>query len=234
MKHRNLDIHQKALLWFLAWIVAITIVLFWATRGEETELKGLMAYDSYMDGLNVNANFGSDSTGAWGLGTWDYHPWLKDTLIADVPASSTIDSVRIGVYFSSRLYTSSDVTCSLWACTKNATEDGITWNKYDGTNAWTDTGGDYDTLLAVFTTNCGFGADCFFWFKLNTSGTNYFQQLLSGSRSNYGMIGTGSAKKEWQTSESPYHVDSLAVYYTAGATAITKKFGNVKLGNVKL
>jgi len=215
----------------------IWLILNYAGLIHATEVRRPISEDALLDQFAPTSNFGSDTALAWGAESGNARrPWFKDSTIAGIPAGSTIDSVFMKIYFASVLFSNNDITCTLYACAKNAVENQVTWNIYKTDSNWTTAGGDFDTLIGIFTTDCGFGGACYVTFKLNASGTNFFQQIKNATRSNFGMIGVSNSgiRKEWRSSESA-KPDSMVFHYTAGAaSAATVILGKVFLGGVNI
>jgi RHS repeat-associated protein len=59
----------------------------------------------------------------------------------------------------------------------------VTWNTYDGVNAWTKAGGDYSTANAVTTNNVGTATGWYNWYP-----TQAVQSWLNGTTSEYGFL----------------------------------------------
>ena len=58
----------------------------------------------------------------------------------------------------------------------------VTWNKYDGTNAWTSAGGDFDSSVAA-TTTASASCDQLHWYV-----TKLVAQWVNGAQTNYGVL----------------------------------------------
>ena len=202
-------------------LFVIGLLLVYAGVIHATELRTQVAGDAHMDELFASQQTGTTASLEWGRrsDTRAEHPWFKAD-ISGVPAGATIDSVKMKVYFTTVL-SNGDVTCSLFACATNATEGGVTWDSANrGVLDWTANGGDYDTLMAAFTTNCGFGVDCYYTFSMTASGVGVFQDWLDGARNNYGMVGRndalGVSLRDFNSNNGT-NPDSILIYYTAGA-----------------
>ena len=98
---------------------------------------------------------------------------LLDFDISAIPAGSTIqDTSKLELYVLS-IYTNGSGTAQTgYRITQAAwTETGVTWNKYDGTNAWTTAGGDYSTPSVSYT-----GPTTTGWFSISGSSFAAFLQ----------------------------------------------------------
>ena len=103
--------------------------------------------DSYMDGASGNTNHGAENAlyngeiYAGGSKTLQGRP-IGNFNVAAL-ASATITDAQL-----ERNLTGSPATfaATLYRCTRTTswTENGVTWNSYDGENNWTTGGGDYD------------------------------------------------------------------------------------------
>lgn len=105
--------------------------------------------DSHMDGVNnKDTNYGTDQTlfnsitYLGGDKAFLFRP-IGNFDVSPV-AGLTINSAKLVREITS--VTNGGFSAILSRCTRPAdwTEGGVTWNKYDGTNAWTDAGGDFD------------------------------------------------------------------------------------------
>ena len=82
-----------------------------------------------------------------GLDGYVYRTFLKFDLTGQIVVNSIINSATLSLYYYNnagqdpvgRTYWAYRLTQTAW------TELGVTWNKYDGTNAWATAGGDYTT-----------------------------------------------------------------------------------------
>lgn len=103
--------------------------------------------DSFMDANVPDTNFGDElysKVGVTHLGE-EKTSWARGIMNFDVSAvagevilAATLHHVVKDVWAS--------VAATVYRCSRPSTwtEDGVTWNKYDGVNGWTKVGGDYD------------------------------------------------------------------------------------------
>ena len=117
------------------------------------------AKDTWIDSALSNSNFGTDVIIGIGHNTKlpGSRRGLIDWDISSIPAGSRILStskietnVTTGIFLSDG-FTIHRITQTAW------TEGGATWNKYDGTNNWASTGGDFSTPTVPYTGPSGLG-----------------------------------------------------------------------------
>ena len=121
-----------------------------------------IATDTYMDSSSANANVNYGANGSVKVLINGTDGSLCRGLFQMPPEVVAYDTVKLSkalVCF----YLFSDKTegrhITLFPLTRSFAEDGATWNTYDGTNAWTTAGGDFDTNYPVIATK---GSDGFF------------------------------------------------------------------------
>ena len=104
--------------------------------------------DSYLskEGADTNYNIiGTLNVGTSGKGANYANRAIMRADVSVIPADWTIDAAKLRWYCSTAC-TAAGIAATIYRCTRNNwTETGVTWNKYDGTNAWTTAGGDYST-----------------------------------------------------------------------------------------
>jgi hypothetical protein len=112
------------------------------------ELTIVADIDSYMDGHDPDSNFGAGAL--INMGTV-YQGGDKDALNRAIAsfdvsqlAGETILAAEMRRALTLTAGAGADVT--IYRCTRPAqwTENGVTWNKYDGSHDWASAGGDYD------------------------------------------------------------------------------------------
>ncbi|MFJ8582046.1 DNRLRE domain-containing protein [Micromonospora sp. NPDC093277] len=83
---------------------------------------------------------------------------VKFPALAGIPTDAKVVDAELRMY-NAELFpgTDTDEYVDVYKLTKNFTETKATWNSYDGTNAWTSPGGDYDTSWKA--SNNGFTND---------------------------------------------------------------------------
>lgn len=101
--------------------------------------------DTYLDGSSADSNYGGSNTIEVGVFRTGYARGLMAFDLSSLGISNfeRIESVVLYLY-NNYLYLGQ--TIYIYRLTRsNWTEYGATWNKYDGTNYWTTSGGDYTT-----------------------------------------------------------------------------------------
>lgn len=75
--------------------------------------------------------------------TWNYRVLVQFDL-SSIPPGSTVTSATLKLYYY-RWATNNPAGRTFWAyrVTQSWTEMGVTWSRYDGTNSWATSGGDY-------------------------------------------------------------------------------------------
>ena len=193
-KHASIIISLLLVTSFLS-ISLATIPL---VSAAETTIQPSSA-DSYMNEGAKDTNYGgqtyievSSKPSAWG----NARGILKFDL-SSIPSGSTITSVTLSLYlYSTRGY---DRTYCLHKVTKNWTESGVTWNKYDGTNNWTTSGGDYEATASATVTA---GAVWNIWVDWSSSTlVSDVQGFVNNPSTNFGWIikdqTEGSSNQDW-------------------------------------
>ncbi len=177
--------------------------------------------DSYMNEGAKDTNYGgetyievSSKPSAWG----NARGILKFDL-SSIPSGSTITSVTLSLYLYSTRGTNR--TYGVHKVTKNWTESGVTWNKYDGTNNWSTSGGDYAATASATVTA---GAVYNTWVEWSDSAlASDVSDFVNNSSTNFGWIikdqTEGSSNQDWVRFYSKEHTDStlrpkLTVTYT--------------------
>jgi len=97
-------------------------------------------------GAYANTNYGSSTQLAIGYsasGAWKARSLLQFNL-STVPPRSTILDASLSLFVLTQVNPTTH-NVSLHQITRDWTETGATWNKYDGVNFWTTPGGDYNT-----------------------------------------------------------------------------------------
>jgi len=142
--------------------------------------------DSYIQEDQANTNYGTANT----LRVRAYASLTRTrrTLtffhLGSIPAGSTIDLARLDLYYFDksgndpvgRTYYTYFVDSHNW------TENGVTWNKYDGVSNWDSAGGDYDTTAGASDTV----PNSYTW--MNWTVTEIVRSWMNSSNNNYGFI----------------------------------------------
>ncbi len=107
--------------------------------------------DSYVNAVAPDSNYGASSLIAMGVlilggSKGQVNRPIANFDISAVPASAVILGAKMRRNIT--VVDASGHACSILRCTRPAqwTENGVTWNKYDGMTAWTAGGGDYDAV----------------------------------------------------------------------------------------
>jgi hypothetical protein len=133
-------------------------------------------------GANTSYCGGSNLKVGWD-GTQAYRALLRFDL-SGIPANSAIAGAHLMAYLNSHT-TTNQTGVSAYQVTRPWTS-GATWNKYDGTNAWTSAGGDIQAP-ATYTNPSAWGwPSTGTWYEWGTS--NLVQQWHDGAAPNYGVL----------------------------------------------
>jgi hypothetical protein len=105
---------------------------------------------SFMNGISPDTNYGASSLVSMGVlvlggSKAQLNRAIGNFDLSGLPANAFVQAAKMR-----RTLTLVDPTghaCWIHRCKRPTqwTENGVTWNKYDGVNAWTNAGGDYDT-----------------------------------------------------------------------------------------
>ncbi|MBA2716446.1 MAG: DNRLRE domain-containing protein [Propionibacteriales bacterium] len=141
--------------------------------------------DCYVtSGTSANTNFcGYGTLDVGWNGTQARRGLLKFDLAGFIPKDAQVLNAELGLFLGAKT-TSTKVPVAAHALTRpwSGTYTGATWNRYDGTNAWTTPGGDFD-LLAAASTSAG---DVTGWTKWYP--TKLVQAWVDGSQPNNGLL----------------------------------------------
>src|SRR3990170_1048895 len=94
-------------------------------------------------GMQSNdADVNKDSSGYVQVGEWASGTEIDRGLfqfdLSSIPAGSTIDSATLRLYDRGTDLSSTTRIMRVYRCVRNWGETTVTWNKYDGTNLWTE------------------------------------------------------------------------------------------------
>ncbi len=141
-------------------------------------------WDTYLrqDGASANTNFGDVTELDTEILTAKVRSSLLKFNLSNIPSTAVVSSAVLNVY----MYTAPGVSynVSAYRMTRDWTELGVTWNKYDGTNAWTTAGGDYNNSIEY--ARAALGTTGNVWISFNI--TPLVQKWVNGTNSNYGLI----------------------------------------------
>ncbi|WCK55592.1 DNRLRE domain-containing protein [Aneurinibacillus sp. Ricciae_BoGa-3] len=183
-----------------------------------------------VDNSGIDANIRSYTPTATGgadteLGAGLYQDTTKSNIIrsllnfnlSSIPNDAYVLSADLSLWLSS--YSSANpIDISAYQVTKKWTESGVTWNTTDGTTAWTNKGGDFNSTPLSTTT-----------VTENTTQTNYFRWNLTDfidknrNSSNFGILlksnsETTNIYKKFYSSDEPtatsYHPMLAVTYYS--------------------
>jgi len=143
--------------------------------------------DSYIRNTTADTNYGTDITLSIGNGVGASGDNKTRTLlhfdITDIPNNATFTQGDISLYQYDYFYYAAETLYMYRLTHTNWTEAGVTWNKYDGTNAWTTAGGDYTTTNGVSR-----ASDCTAGWKIWSSAT-LIQDCYNNQSKNVHLIG---------------------------------------------
>lgn len=105
-----------------------------------------------------------------------------------VPSGANVLNAQLGMYLSSSS-TTNPVSVSAYAATKEWTLSA-TWNTYDGTNAWTASGGDFSATNAVVNPSVTTPAGWAHWYP-----TQIVQEWVNGTLPNDGLLLADTTQK---------------------------------------
>jgi RHS repeat-associated protein len=141
--------------------------------------------DCYIvNGTSANSSFcGGTSVKVGWDGTKAYRSLMRFDVASAVPANSTVVGAHALLYQSgATTATSTDVAA--YQVTHSWTS-AATWNKFDGTNAWTSAGGDFQATAEYTDTGESSGTNAS-WHIFGVA--NVVQRWLDGTASNYGLL----------------------------------------------
>jgi hypothetical protein len=139
------------------------------------------AQDCYLNAASPTTTFcGVTSLNAGFDGTNASRALLQFGLQA-VPTTDAVLSARLFLFLGSAS-TSSSTSLSVYQLT-HAWTSGATWNTYDGTNAWTTSGGDFSSTAAATANGIAASGQWYTW-----SPTALVQGWVNGSIANDGLI----------------------------------------------
>jgi hypothetical protein len=145
---------------------------------------------TYIRSDQATSNFGGQTSFIAGnvVSGADLHGLISFDLSL-IPAGSTINSVSLTLFRNQDATSQSvSVQLDLLALTQPFTETGATWNTYNGTNAWTTPGGDYNpTVLSSFSANPA-SASSFQTFATSASFVTASQAAVNGSQPLYLIV----------------------------------------------
>jgi hypothetical protein len=171
------------------WSALSNVVSAVPVMGDRVFQNGLNGYtgcsDSYMSAGSPTNNYGTNTrmsvTGYADQGATNVQRGLVKFDVSSIPSGTTI--ARATLYLYSYQVTGSTGYYGAYALTRNFTANGVTWNTYDGTNAWTTAGGDFNGT-ADGTSPKQSVANVWYAFDV----TSRVQQWINNPSSNYGWV----------------------------------------------
>jgi RHS repeat-associated protein len=141
--------------------------------------------DCYIvNGTSANTSFcGGTSVQVGWDGTKAYRSLMRFDVASAVPANSTVVGAHALVYQSGAT-TATSTSVAAYQVTHSWTS-AATWNKFDGSGAWTSAGGDFQST-AEYTDTGESSATAGSWRVFGVS--NLVQRWLDGAASNYGLL----------------------------------------------
>jgi hypothetical protein len=149
---------------------------------------------TYNRGGCTYASFGGTT------GTKERRAIIQFPITSHIPANATITAVELWFNIESGgyeqagdnqlLYRINDAHTWVEGATCGTDENNVSWNKYSTGNAWGTAGIGYDATLLGTQTVSGTG-----WGQVTPNSTNlltYIQNVVSGTWTDYGLIGLGS------------------------------------------
>jgi RHS repeat-associated protein len=153
------------------WPVTIDPAVMLADSQDCYITGGSSAGTKFCGATNLNVGFdGSAASRA-----------LMQFNLASIPSTDRVSSAKLFMYLGSAT-TSNAVTLSLYQLTRTWTTNA-TWNKYDGTNSWATSGGDFNATAAATTSGIATTGKWYTW-----TPTSLVQGWLNGSIANDGLI----------------------------------------------
>jgi hypothetical protein len=175
--------------------------------------------DNYLECHTPNTNNGSATYLI--VTSWNWpplytrRPILKFDMSSQISSGATINSATLSLYYYNnsgdpvgRTYWAYRITQTAW------TELGSTWNKYDGTNSWTNPGGDYTTTDgASVTMPASFG-----WVSWNV------KAQVQTAVDSVGSVAHFLIRDNDETSSSPYQAYFYSNNYTSDPSKCPKLY----------
>ncbi len=166
-------------------------------QGDYYVFRSQNCIDSTMFSNNATTNYGSavnihigESNAAASI----LRPLIRFDDLANIPTNTIIAVVNIYLVVNGDLATNAG-TIDVYRCLRNWTETGVTWNTYDGSNAWGtagcgNTSTDYEgaVLWGSASTTAAEAVGTIIKIALNANGVAEFQKWIDGTNPNYGLL----------------------------------------------
>ena len=183
---------------------------------------GAEGKDSYIEGDSgkQDNNNGDDDRLKTNSDASELYRALIQFEISSIPAGMTVFSALLNLELFSDSGSASVVEA--YGLTQSWTEDGVTWEAYDGPNFWITPGGDYDPLRVASFVASGTGLK-------STDFAPLVQSWVDGTKPNYGIIllstpEAGDNEKRYYSSEhgTPSQRPELTIVYACecGASCV--------------
>lgn len=151
------------------------------------------ALDTYIYSYTATTNYGTNAQIGVGEGDYGMARYMRSLVtfdLSDIPSGSAVSSVSLTLTVSQDFTDKSEQFC-VYRIKRNWTESGATWNTYNGSNAWTSSGGwsstDVDqTSLGCLTLGAAEPSGTALTWTLDA--TVVEEMITGGSLSNYGFM----------------------------------------------
>ncbi|HUW82308.1 MAG TPA: Calx-beta domain-containing protein, partial [Phycisphaerae bacterium] len=149
------------------------------------EVTVISTVATYLSDVNPDTNYGTD-TNMWISGFSTFNEVMRSLVkfdVTSIPPGTNITSAKLMFYTfeengGAQEYQAHELTQVNW------TEDGVTWNTYDGSNSWTSPGGDYDA--AVIGTCTKDASQTNYWLEFDVTAT--VQDWINNPSNNLGVL----------------------------------------------
>ncbi|HYE59635.1 MAG TPA: DNRLRE domain-containing protein [Candidatus Kapabacteria bacterium] len=183
-----------------------------------TEVVLLPSADSYMYQYLPTQNFGTQTSMQlypWNAGAVTRRGLIRFNL-SSIPSDVTVLSATLSLKESATYGVTRQI--GVYRATRDWTETGVTWNRYNTLTSWTTPGGDFVTPPSAVTSVAWTGG-VLDWDTWDV--TNDVQQMLNGTYDNYGWIvkhtTDDNSEQYWyfNTKESGANSPTLRIRYGA-------------------
>lgn len=179
-------------------------------------------------------NFGTSDTVGYVASQINNENW-RFLLHFTLPSGTgTISSITLNLYTQSGCTgTNTGLSVEVHELTRtNWTENGATWNKYDGTNNWTTAGGDYSTTVVDSLAHSNTVGQWRVWDMIGANATNPISGLTWGSQLHLLLRfstenNNPNQAENYNTKESASNKPYVEVTYTTGSSTSIKTFNGM-------
>ncbi|MFK8026611.1 MAG: LamG-like jellyroll fold domain-containing protein [Gammaproteobacteria bacterium] len=170
-------------------LLSQTVILQPGSEGIDSFLEGESGHLDHNKKGDMNLETNSDTTST--------DRSLIQFDLSSLPTSIKIDSAILELYLHDNV--GPEDTVEAHALTRSWTEDGVTWETYDGVTSWTSPGGDYENQSVAEFVTSGVG-----WHSLDI--TSLTQKWTDGEFPNNGVIllseaSSGAKRKKYHSSD---------------------------------